>query len=85
MSEDRIQARFRVRFPAGFDLDVDLDLPGHGVTLLFGRPGCGKTTVLRCLAGLHRAEGELRFGSEIWQDDQTFIPTHQRPLGYVFQ
>lgn len=85
MSEDRIQARFRVRFPAGFDLDVDLDLPGHGVTVLFGRSGCGKTTVLRCLAGLHRAEGELRFGSEIWQDAQTFIPTHQRPLAYVFQ
>ncbi|MDO8329485.1 MAG: molybdenum ABC transporter ATP-binding protein [Fluviicoccus sp.] len=85
MSEDRIHARFHVQFSAGFDLDVGLDLPGHGVTVLFGRSGCGKTTVLRCLAGLHRAEGELRFGSEIWQDARTFIPTHQRPLAYVFQ
>ena len=85
MPDDRILARFRVNYPAGFDLDVDLDFPGQGVTVLFGRSGCGKTTVLRCLAGLHRAEGELRFGSDIWQDAQTFIPTYQRPLAYVFQ
>jgi len=35
-----------------FTLDVDLQLPGLGVTALFGHSGSGKTTLLRCLAGL---------------------------------
>ena len=49
-----IQARFRLDWP-GFTLDVDLDMPGRGVTALFGHSGSGKSTLLRCLAGLERA------------------------------
>jgi hypothetical protein len=49
-----IQARFALDWP-GFTLDVDLDLPGRGVTALFGHSGSGKTTLLRCIAGLERA------------------------------
>jgi molybdate transport system ATP-binding protein len=80
-----IQAHFRLAYP-GFDLDVDLDLPGQGVTALFGPSGCGKTTVLRCMAGLIRVDqGELRVAGETWQGDGVFLPTHRRPLGYVFQ
>lgn len=85
MPEDFIRARFRVDYPGGFVLDAELTLPGHGVTVLFGRSGCGKTTLLRCLAGLHRGEGFLSFGAETWQDAGRFVPTHQRPLAYVFQ
>lgn len=68
-------------------LDVDLALPGQGITVLFGPSGSGKTTVLRCVAGLERAAGEVRIGGEAWQDDVagTFLPTWRRPLGYVFQ
>ncbi|MDZ7621516.1 MAG: molybdenum ABC transporter ATP-binding protein [Candidatus Competibacteraceae bacterium] len=83
----RIQARFQVIWP-GFTLDVDLDLPGRGVTALFGHSGSGKTTLLRCLAGLERqGSGSLHFKGEVWQDSKRgiFLPTHQRPLGYVFQ
>ncbi len=86
MSADRaIQARFRVIWP-GFTLDVDLTLPGRGVTALFGHSGSGKTTLLRCIAGLERApQGLLRVNGEIWQDGKHWLPTYQRPLGYVFQ
>jgi molybdate transport system ATP-binding protein len=81
-----IQARFQHRATTGFTLDVDLQLPGTGVTALFGPSGCGKTTLLRCLAGLTRAaDGLLSVQGEVWQDAQRFVPTHQRPLGYVFQ
>jgi molybdate transport system ATP-binding protein len=53
---------------------------------LFGRSGSGKTTVLRCIAGLERvAHASVRFNGEVWQDERQFLPTHQRPLGYVFQ
>ena len=80
-----IEARFRVERP-GFVLDVDLALPGRGVTALFGHSGSGKTTLLRCVAGLeHALHGRLVFKGQIWQDGATGLPTHRRPLGYVFQ
>lgn len=80
-----IQARFQVRW-SGFSLDADLDLPGRGVTALFGPSGSGKTTLLRCIAGLERApQGRLVVNGETWQDAQRWLPTHRRPLGYVFQ
>jgi molybdate transport system ATP-binding protein len=70
----------------GFRLAVDAAIPGRGVTALFGRSGCGKTTLLRCVAGLERsARGRLVVNGETWQDGNRFIPAHQRPLGYVFQ
>jgi molybdate transport system ATP-binding protein len=72
---------------AGFRLDVNLLLPARGVIALFGRSGCGKTTILRCVAGLERASGHCRLNGEVWQDDSRglFLPTHRRPIGYVFQ
>jgi hypothetical protein len=79
-----VAARFALAWP-GFALDVDLDLPGRGVTALFGQSGCGKTTLLRCIAGLERGTGRLTVNGETWQDAERFVPTHCRPLGYVFQ
>jgi molybdate transport system ATP-binding protein len=80
-----IQARFLLE-REGFTLDVDLELPARGVTALFGQSGSGKTTLLRCIAGLERApRGRLAVHGEIWQDDHRWVPTHRRPLGYVFQ
>lgn len=82
---DGIEVRCKLAWP-GFTLDVDLTLPGSGVTALFGHSGSGKTTLLRCLAGLERAQpGRLVFKGQIWQDEKTWRPTHQRPIGYVFQ
>jgi molybdate transport system ATP-binding protein len=80
-----IEARFRID-RGGFVLDVDLSLPGRGVTVLFGRSGSGKTTLLRCVAGLERAPGgRLSVEGVAWQDDAQFLPVHRRPIGYVFQ
>ncbi len=80
-----IQARFKLDWP-GFSLDVDLALPGRGVTALFGPSGCGKTTLLRSIAGLERPpKGFLQVNGDLWQDDSIWLPTHLRPLAYVFQ
>lgn len=68
-----------------FTLDVRLDQPARGVTALFGQSGSGKTTVLRCLAGLERAQGHVQLGDSVWQDARRFVPTHRRALGVVFQ
>lgn len=69
-----------------FSLDIDLQIPGHGVTALFGHSGSGKTTLLRCIAGLERPpQGRLVVAGTVWQDAARWVPPYQRPLGYVFQ
>lgn len=80
-----IEARFKVR-RNGFLLDAELTVPDRGVTALFGPSGSGKTTILRAVAGLDRhPESYLKVVDEVWQDGPLFIPTHRRPIGYVFQ
>ncbi|GBG02170.1 molybdenum import ATP-binding protein ModC [Azospira sp. I13] len=80
-----LRARFHVAY-GEFSLEADLTLPGRGVTALFGHSGSGKTTLLRAIAGLERHPGAyLEVNGEVWQDGDQFLPTHQRPLGYVFQ
>lgn len=82
-----IRARFRID-RGGFALDVDLALPGRGVSALFGPSGSGKTTCLRAIAGLERAAGGyVALGDEVWQDEANgvFVPTHRRAVGVVFQ
>ncbi|WP_408596476.1 molybdenum ABC transporter ATP-binding protein [Pseudomonas sp. PLMAX] len=82
-----IHTRLKLSY-SGFALDVDLQLPGRGVTALFGHSGSGKTTCLRCIAGLERADqGFVQVNDEVWQDSDKgiFVPPHKRALGYVFQ
>ena len=89
-----IRVRLQISFPA-FVLDMDLTLPGTGVTALFGPSGSGKTTCLRAIAGLEHAvalrsaarRNLVIVNGEAWQDDSQgiFVATHLRPLGYVFQ
>ncbi len=86
MTADAIRAEFRGTI-GKFSLDARFTAPSKGVTTLFGPSGCGKTTVLRCIAGLLRVnDGACDVDGDVWQDrDGTFLPTHKRPLGYVFQ
>jgi molybdate transport system ATP-binding protein len=82
-----IHTRLKLSYP-GFALDVDLQLPGRGVTALYGHSGSGKTTCLRCIAGLERADhGFIQVNDEVWQDSENkiFVAPHKRALGYVFQ
>lgn len=82
-----IEVRLKLNYP-GFALEVDLKLPGRGVTALYGHSGSGKTTCLRCIAGLERAEdGFVQINDQVWQDSRNglFVPPHKRALGYVFQ
>jgi len=80
-----IKARFRLQ-RGDFQLDADFEVPAKGVTAVLGPSGCGKTTLLRCISGLELTpDGYLNVQGEVWQDGDRFLPTHQRPLGYVFQ
>jgi molybdate transport system ATP-binding protein len=81
-----LQARVRTHL-GGFTLDVDLDVPSKGITGLFGPSGSGKSSLLRCLAGLERgARGTIRLDEEVWQDESgVFLPAHRRGAACVFQ
>ena len=91
MNTGEIKARFMLADTNGSDnqqpfLDIDTVIPSSGVTAIFGHSGSGKTSLLRCIAGLEKAEqGQLIVNETCWQDSQTFLPTHKRPIGYVFQ
>ncbi len=77
--------RFALQRPQ-FSLDIDCELPARGVTGVFGRTSSGKTTLLRCIAGLERhARGRIAFDGETWLDGERSVPTHRRGVGYVFQ
>lgn len=80
-----IDIRFKHSY-GDFDLDVEIQVPARGVTVLFGPSGSGKTTLLRFLAGLEYAQqGRLTVAGVCWQDNDVYLPTHRRPLGFVFQ
>lgn len=71
-----------------FTLDVDLQLPGRGISALFGQSGSGKTSCLRCLAGLEQASrAYIEVNGEVWDDSERGYarPPHKRAVGYVFQ
>ncbi|WP_296254885.1 MULTISPECIES: molybdenum ABC transporter ATP-binding protein [unclassified Pseudomonas] len=82
-----IEVRLNLDF-SDFAVNVDVSLPGHGVTALYGDSGSGKTTCLRCIAGLEKAaSGFISVNGEVWQDSANgiFVAPHKRSLGYVFQ
>lgn len=77
----------RTRRSAEFALDVAFTT-ARGITILFGASGSGKTSVLRCLAGLMRPDnGRIAFGDRVVFDSShaVDIATERRGVGYVFQ
>jgi len=73
---------------AGFSLDVAFELPTPGVVALFGRSGCGKSTIVNIIAGLLDAdEGRVVLDDIVLLDTANHVrlPTERRRLGYVFQ
>jgi molybdate transport system ATP-binding protein len=72
---------------AGVRVSVDIDAASQ-VTVLFGPSGAGKTTILRCIAGLDKLDGgRIVFKERVWADaaQGVHLPPQQRPVGYLFQ
>lgn len=60
---------------------------GHSLVLL-GKSGCGKTSTMRCIAGLETpVRGRITIGDQVVFDSEKNInvPSHKRNVGMVFQ
>lgn len=69
-----------------FALDAKADLPADTVTAIIGKSGTGKSTLLRCLAGLEtEVTGTIQVGEEAWLKDGRSLSPHFRRIGFVFQ
>ncbi len=85
-----LSARFEKAFPRGPLIRADLEMSASParVMILFGPSGVGKTTVLRCLAGLEApTEGRISFDGQVWFDalSGTSVAPQRRSVGYVAQ
>lgn len=67
------------------ELNVKISFKSGSFISLSGESGSGKTTILRCLAGLEKANGFIKVDDEIWQDEKIFLSPQKRRIGFVFQ
>ena len=63
-----------------------LTVPRGSVHCVLGSSGGGKTTLLRLIAGLERADaGHIRIDGEEFSGPGAHHPPERRPVGMVFQ
>jgi len=71
-----------------FTLDVAIEVRAPGVVALFGRSGCGKTTLVNLVAGLLQADhARIVIDGVVLEDSDhgRRLPAQRRGVGYVFQ
>jgi molybdate transport system ATP-binding protein len=71
-----------------FRLDMGFAAPTPGITALFGRSGCGKSTVIELIAGLLSPDaGRVQVDDDVLLDSARGIEiaAHRRRVGVVFQ
>ncbi len=67
------------------NLEVNTTIKQGEFIALAGQSGSGKTTFLRILAGLEKANGSIIVDGKVWQDDKNYLKPQKREIGFVFQ
>lgn len=66
--------------------DLDLHVPAGAMVALLGASGCGKTTLMRSIAGLERPDtGRIEIGHRLVSSPLSFVAPERRHVGMVFQ
>lgn len=71
-----------------FSLDISFLCRDGNLLALAGPSGAGKTTIVRCIAGLEQPDsGQITYNGNCWYDSSCNInlPSRHRGVGYVFQ
>lgn len=63
----------------------DICLPSTGICVIFGGSGCGKTRLLRALAGLDQHTGKIQFNDQIWLNEMQSLSPRKRNISIMFQ
>jgi iron(III) transport system ATP-binding protein len=65
---------------------VQLEVQAGSLTAVLGLSGCGKTTLLRVIAGFERAQrGRVALASRVLDDGRSYVAPERRSIGYVPQ
>ena len=77
---------FHIQWDLGdlhLDATANMDAP---MIVISGDNGAGKTSLLRCLAGLQSCHGRIQIGNEVWLDSAAgfTLPTQERNIGFVW-
>lgn len=66
-------------------LNINHEMQKGDFLAIAGVSGSGKTTILRCLAGLEKSRANIVVNGEIWQNESVFLAPQKRKIGFVFQ
>ena len=65
---------------------LDLELENNEIVCLLGESGCGKTTLLKAVAGLQTdLWGKIKINGKIVNDHAVHIAAEKRKVGFIFQ
>lgn len=66
--------------------NLSLPVKDNEIVCLLGASGCGKTTLLKAIAGLLPLEsGDIHINGRVIADQHTWLPPEKRNIGMIFQ